>query len=175
MAAAIDCVDVIREAEYRLGVCVVVLQSDLHDYAIAFHFHVDRLVMQNCLTAVQVLDKLRDAAVVLEVGSLGLSSLGIGCAFIGKRDQQALIKKSELAQALRQGIEVVLARREDLFVRMEMDLGSALLGGSSFFQLAGRFALRVSLLPGKAVAPDFQIELITKCVHPGPTNALQTP
>ena len=53
-----------------LGVGVVVLQADFHDDAVFLGFHVDRLVVQNLLAAVQVLDELGDAAVVLELGVL---------------------------------------------------------------------------------------------------------
>ena len=65
--AAVNGVDVVGEAEHGLGVAVVVLQRDLHGHAVALGFHVDRLVVQHVLAAVQVLDELRDAAVVLEL------------------------------------------------------------------------------------------------------------
>ena len=72
MRAAVDGVDVVGEAEDRLGVCVVVLQPDFHVDAVAVVLHVDGLVVQNLFAAIEMLDELRDAAVVLELGTLGL-------------------------------------------------------------------------------------------------------
>ena len=68
--AAIDGVDVVGEAENVLRIAVVVLQADFHVHAVAFGFHVDRLVVQHLLAAVQMLDEFRDAAVVLELRCL---------------------------------------------------------------------------------------------------------
>ena len=86
MGSAVDRIDVIGKAENRLGVGVVVLQRDLHGHAIALGFHVDRLVVEHLLTAVQMLDELRDTAGVLELLLLALTGLGIGGALVGKRD-----------------------------------------------------------------------------------------
>src|SRR5690348_17619493 len=49
------------------------LDSDLHDHATAFGLHVDRLVVQYLLAAIQMFNELGDAAVVFELGYLGLS------------------------------------------------------------------------------------------------------
>ena len=70
MRAAVDGVDVVGKGEDRLGVAVVVLQRDLDLDAVALGFHVDRLVVQHLLAPVEVLDELRDAAGVLELGAL---------------------------------------------------------------------------------------------------------
>ena len=113
MRAAVNRVDVVGEAEHGLGVAVVVLQPDFHDHAVALGFHVDRLVVQHLLAAVQVLDELRDAAVVLELGGLGFAGFRIGGALIGQRDQQAFVQEGQLAQALRQRVVVVFGRGED--------------------------------------------------------------
>ena len=65
--AAIDGVDVVREAENVLGVAVVVLQRDFHreDAAVrhlALGLEMNRLFVQDALAAVQMLDELGDAA-----------------------------------------------------------------------------------------------------------------
>ena len=114
--AAVHRVDVVGEAEHRLGVAVVVLQRDFHGDAVALGFHVDRLVVQHALAAVQVLDELGDAAVVLELGALGLAGLRIGGALVGQRDQQALVEERHLAQALRQRVVVVFGDGENFLV-----------------------------------------------------------
>ena len=130
MRAAIDRVDVVGEAEDRLGVGVVVLQRDLHGHAVALGFHVDRLFVQDLLAAVQMLDELGDAAGVLELCVLGFAGLGVGGALVGQRDLQTLVQEGELAQPLRQGVEVVLGDGEDGLVGQEVDLGAALLAGA---------------------------------------------
>ena len=158
--ASVHGVDVVGEAEHGLGVGVVVLQPDLHDYAAALGFHVDGLVMQHLLAAVQMLDELSDATVVLELGGLRLARFRISGAFVGQRDQQAFVQESQFAQALRQGVVVVFRGGKDASVGQEVNFGSKLLAGAGFLQLAGGLALGIGLLPGKTVAPDFEIEFL---------------
>ncbi len=174
MRAAIDGIDVVGEAEDRLGVAVVVLQRDLHGDAVALGFHVDRLVVQHALAAVQMLDELGDAAVVLELGALGLAGLGIGGALVGERDEQALVEEGQLAQALRQRVVVVLGDGEDFSVGQEVDLGAALLGGAGLLQLGRGLALGVALLPHRAVAPDLEFEQMAERVDAGDADAVQS-
>ena len=50
---------------------------------------------------------------------LGLAGLGIGGALVGERDQQALVQEGQFAQALRQGVLVVLGDGENLAVGNE--------------------------------------------------------
>ena len=174
MRAAVDGVDVVGEAEHRLGIGVVVLQSDLHVHAVAVVFHVDGLVVQHLLAAIEMLDELGDAAVVLELGVLGLAGLRIGGALIGQRDQQSLVEECEFAQALRQRVVVIFGRGEDGTVGQEVNLGSALLGRAGLLQLAGGLALGIVLLPGGAVAPDFQLQVFAQRVDAGDAHAVQS-
>ena len=112
-----------------------------------------------------MLDKLGDAAVVLEFDLLRLSRFRIGRALVGKRDEQALVEESQLAQALSQGVEIVFGQGEDFFVRHEVDFGPSLhLSGAGFLQLAGGLTLGVGLLPSEAIAPDFEFELVAERV-----------
>ena len=122
MRAAVDGVDVVGETENRFGVGVVVLQADLHGHAVALGFHVDGLVVQHLFAAVQVLDEFGDAAVVLEVGGLGIASLGVGGALVGERDQQAFVQEGELTQALRQRVVVIFGDGEECFCREGSEL-----------------------------------------------------
>ena len=75
MRAAINRVDVVGKTEHALGIAVVVLNAYFHRHAVSFGFHVDRLVVKNRLAAVEMLDKFRDAAVVLELRRLRFPSL----------------------------------------------------------------------------------------------------
>ena len=97
MRSSFDCVDVIREAENRIAVGIVVLQRDFHaDHAAGRHFalalDVNRLVVENILALVQVLDELGDTA--LEKKLCIADGL---LALVGKRDAQAFIQERQLA------------------------------------------------------------------------------
>ncbi len=119
--ASVDGVDVIGEAKDGFGVGVVVLQADLDMHLVFVGFHIDGLVVEGLLAAVQVLDEFDDAAVVLELGALGLAGLGIGGALVGERNGETAIQKGHLAQTLRQGVEVIFGRGENGTVGQEVD------------------------------------------------------
>ena len=157
MRASVDGVDVIGETENGFRVGVVVLQADFYVHLVLVGFHVDRLVVERLLAAVEVLDELGDAAVVLELGALGFAGLRVGLTLVGESDDEALVEKREFTQTLRERIEVVFeGGGENRFVGHEVNLGACLhFGGSGFSQLAGGLAFRVRLLPGETVAPDF--------------------
>ncbi len=91
MRASVDGVDVVGETENRFRVSVVILQADFDVHVIFVGFHVDGLVVQNGLAAIEVLDEFDDAAGVLELGPLGFAGLGVGLALVGERDDQAFI------------------------------------------------------------------------------------
>src|SRR5437667_9208494 len=99
MRSTVDRIDVVSEAKHALGISVVVLQPNLHGHPIALSFHVDRLVVQNLFATIQMLDELRDSAVVFELGGLRLASLGVSRALISKRDEQAFIQECEFTQS----------------------------------------------------------------------------
>ena len=174
MRSTVHGIDVVGETEYRLRISVVVLQSDFHDHAVAIGFHVNRLIVQNLFAAIEVLDKFRDAPVVLELGSLGLAGLGVGGALVRERDEQALVEECQLAQALRQRVKVIFGGGEDTFVGQEVNFGSTLLGRARFFQLGGGFTLGVGLLPGKTVAPDLEPQFFAQRVHARDAYAVQS-
>ena len=106
--AALVGVDVVGEREDQLGVAVVPLQRDLGVDAVACSpLHEDRLVVDVRLVLVQVLDERDDAALVLELVRLAV-------ALVVDRDDDAAVQERQLAQALRQRVEAVLGRLEDL-------------------------------------------------------------
>ena len=161
MRAAIDGVDVVGKAEHGLGISVVVLQSDLHVDAVAVVFHVDGLIVQHLFTAIEMLDELRDTAIVFEVRLLGLAGLRVGRSLVGQRNQQSFVEECEFAQALRQRIVVILGGGEDAPVWQEVNFRAAFLGRTRFLQLVGGIPLGIVLLPGGAVAPDLQLQVFT--------------
>ena len=136
------------------------MQRDLHCDAIALGFHVNWFVVQDLLATIEVLHKFGDTAVVFEFRDLSPAGLRVGRTLIGKRDQQSLVEKRELSQALCKRVIVVLSTAEDVLVRKKMDFCTTLLCRASLLQLALWFAFRITLFPHVFVAPDFKIELM---------------
>ena len=123
--AAVHRVDVVREAQNVLGVRVVVLERDLHPQRavrqLALAFEIDRLVVQDRLAAVQVLDELRDAAAEDEFGRL----LRIH-ALVRQRDLEALVQKRQLPQPRRQRVVIEYRDLHDGGVGLERDARAGL-------------------------------------------------
>ncbi len=171
VGAAVDGVDVVGEAEQGLGVAVVVLQRHLHlQHAagdLARALHQDGFVVQHLLAAVEVADKLGDAAAVAELG-------GLVSALVAQGDEQAAVEEAELAQAVGEGVEVVLGGGEDPGVGFEGDLGAALLGLAGALDGPQDLAAGEGLLPGVAFAPDLVLERLRERVdvaHAHPVQA----
>ena len=74
----------------------------------------------------------------------------------------------------RQRVEAVLGRLENLRVRLEGDLGAALLGRAGGLELRGRHAALVGLLVDLAVAPDFELEASRERVDDRDADAVET-
>src|SRR6266478_4467052 len=165
MGATVHGVDVVGKAENTFGISVVVLQPDLHGHAIALGFHVDGFFVEHLLSLVEVLDEFCNAATVLEFSLLGLTGLGISSALVNKSDEQAFIQKSQLAQALRQGVKVVFRGSKDFPVRQKMDFGAGLFGRTDFLELGGGFSFGVALLPSEPITANFQVEFFTEGVN----------
>src|SRR5258706_9654839 len=180
MRAAILGVDVFSEGEDILGVVVVVLDRDLERKAFAFLLHVDGFLMQHRLTAIEVLDELRDAAIEFEFRALGFAGLGIRGALIGKRDGQTFVEEGELTQTIRQSVKAIFGDGKDLAIRKKVDLGATLLGAARLLEFCLRFAFGVSLLVNRAGfawllrAPDLKVQLIAKRVHHAHAYSVQT-
>ena len=173
MRAAVNGVDVVGKAEDGFGVAVVVLKRDLDLDFVARRLHHDRLVMQHGLAAVQMLDELSDAASIAEFGAPRFAGLGVGGTLVGKRDLQALVQEGHLAQPLGEGIVVELGGGKDALVGQKMYLGPAPLAGARLAQLADGIAATEVHLPGVAVAPDFNVELLREGIHATDADAMQ--
>ena len=124
MRAAFVRVDVVRERVLDRVVAVVPLQRDLGVDAVAIAVHEHRLLVDDALVLVQVLDERDDAAVVVEAMALA------GFALIVERDRHAGVQERELAQAAGERVEAEFDELEDLRVGLERDLGAAALGGA---------------------------------------------
>src|ERR1039458_6098943 len=111
-----------------------------------------------------MLDNLRDDTCVAKFGTLRLAGLGIRSALVGKRDLKALVEESHLAQALGQGVVIEFCGGEDALVGQEVNLGAAPLAGACLAQFADGVAATEIHLPGVAVPPDFDVELLAEGV-----------
>ena len=106
---------------------------------------------------------------------LGFAGFCVGGALVGERDQQSLVQEREFAQALGQRVEVIFDVGEDARGREQSEPWfRASLGRTGFLHLAGGLALGVGLLPGCAVAPDFQFEFLAQRVYAGDADTVQS-
>ena len=157
MGAALARVDVVGKGEQVFRVPVVVLQRHFQHHVALFDFDEDGL-MQRRLGLVQVLDERHDPALVAE----DLFSLS---ALVLERDRQAFVEEGEFAQALGQHVEAELERLEDLAVRLEGDLGPALLRFPGHFEGSGGLPALIPLLEHLAVLPDLHLQPLGEGVH----------
>ncbi len=124
VGAAVAVVDRVGEGEERLGIALVPLDRDLDALLVGVALRVarsvpdvlekDDLVVDRLLGLVQVLDERANPALVGEVVLL------VG-PLVVDRDLDAGIQERQLAQPLRQAVEMELGDREDLRIRPERD------------------------------------------------------
>ena len=159
MRAAVHRVDVVGKGIDLLVVAVVVLNRDFDRKAVAFLLKIERLVVKRALVLVQMFDEFRNAALVVElVRTLRLFAL------VFDRDANAFVEKGLLAQALGQFVETKLGVVENLRVRLERDLGSALPRLSGLLQARNWNAANILLFVSLTVSPDLQTQRLRKKV-----------
>ena len=83
------------------------------------------------------------------------------------------LRKRQLAQALREGVEAVGRGLEDLLVGLEGDLGAALVGGARLLEPRLGDAAGVALAVDLALAPDLDLEHLGERVHHGDADAVE--
>ena len=106
MRASVYRVDVVGKRIDLFVVAVVVLNGDFDREILAFLLEVDRLVVKRRLVLVQVLDELRDSALVIKlVRTLRLLTL------VFDRDADSLVEKRLFAKSLGELVETESASR----------------------------------------------------------------
>ena len=105
--AAVDGVDAVGEAEGVIGIAVVILHGRLHDGVVGLLGHVDGLRVDDRLVAVEAPDEAGDAA--FEVVGLLLV-----VAAVVEGDLQAAVEIGHLADAVGQGVEIVVHARSKI-------------------------------------------------------------
>ena len=148
MRAALGGVDIVCEGQHQLAVAVGILHGNLGHRGIAAALHVDHILVQRRLRAVEVLDKLADTALI--VHDL-LDRLIV--ALIAQRDFQTCVEERLLAQTLFEHIVLVDGRLKDLRVRMETNSRAGFALARRIAHLDGRYtALKAHVVLGMAVA-----------------------
>jgi len=114
--------------------------------------------MDGRLRLVQVLHEGDDAALVKKLVRLLV-------ALVVDRDVDAAIQERELAQALREDVEAERRGLEDERIRLEGDLGAALIGDAGFLDRRFRIAAVVALEVHLAVSSHFHLKRLGERVH----------
>ena len=166
MRAAFVRVDVVRKREGLFDIAVVPLHGDFGVDAVLFAVHVDRLVVHHSLVLVQVLNERDDATFVVE-------RVVLAVAFIVERDGDAAVEEREFAKSLREDVEAVDGRFENLLVGLEPDFRSAALRGAGHLEVGDGRAAVIRLLVDLAVTPDFQFERFRERVDDGDADAVK--
>ena len=100
--------------------------------------------------------------------------MALAVALVVDGDRDAAVEERQLAQPLRQRVEAELGRLEDLLVRLEGDLGAALLGRAGDLEIGERIAALVRLGVDLPVAPDLELERLRERVDHRHADAVQT-
>ena len=148
MRTALGGVDIVCEGQHQLAVAVGILHGNLGHRGIAAALHVDHILVQRRLRAVEVLDKLADTALI--VHDL-LDRLIV--TLIAQRDFQTCVEERLLAQTLFEHIVFVDRGFEDLRVGMETNGRAGFALARRIAHLDGRYtALKAHVVLGMAVA-----------------------
>src|SRR5581483_5903655 len=129
----------------------------------------NRLIVQRGFAAVQMFNKLRDAAAVIE-----LFGTDIFAALIGKRNLQTAIEERKLAQPAGQSIEIELGGVHDRRISLERDFRAGLGGFTRFSKGSFGDAAFIILFPGGFVAPDLEVQRLGQSVHAAYTDAMES-
>jgi hypothetical protein len=164
--------NIVGEAEHRFLIGIGPLQGDVDGNAVHFAGHRDDIRVQRRLQLRQVLDEGADATFVLEHILADILAAG-AAALIDQRDLDAGIEERQFAQPLRQDVVVELDVAEDLHRRLEAQQGAALVRSFELLERIQRLAERVFLLVVIAIAPDFQPQVLGKCIDHRHANAMQ--
>jgi hypothetical protein len=155
---ALHRVDVVHEGEDVLHVAVVVLEGELDDDLVPLARMGDGGRVEDGLVLVQVLHEGDDAPLVLEVVLLPRP-------LVEELDPDALVEERELAEPLRERVEVVVDRLEDRGVGLPVDGRSRTVGRPQLLDVARDHAALVALAVLLAAAIDVDFEPLGERVH----------
>ena len=116
--------------------------------------------------AIEVLDELEDAALVMEF-------VVVAGSLVAEDDLHAAVEEGQLLQAAVERVVDELGVGKDLRVGLEGGLGADLVGGADAADVAGRHAALVFLLIDVAVAADFDLAPFGEEVDDRDADAVQ--
>ncbi len=165
---AVDVLDRVREAVDVLAVSVVPLHRDLDLFAVLLLDDRDRIVVNRRLVLVQVPHERDDPALVVELVLL----LG---PLVEDPDANPGVQERQLAQPLRERLEIHVQDGKDRGVGLERDARPARLGRLFPLQRRLRNASPVTLAPGVAIPADLELESLRKEIHDRHPDPVQPP
>src|SRR5690606_24722163 len=167
VSATVTLRDVLDETEDVLVEAVVPLQGhfDAHPI-IALDVEMEDLVDRR-LVGVQITHERAEAAFVLE-------HFIFAVALITQEDADSRVEEGQLAQSLGQDVPAEMDVLEGFRRRLEMDLGSGVLGFTDSSQWSLGNTMPVNLLPDLPATTDRQHELFRKRVHNRDADTVET-
>ena len=167
MRAAFGRADVVDVGVDVLGELAGVLHGDFQADALVLAGDVDDVFVGRLAGAVEVLDELEDAALVVE-------RFAVAGALVAEDDLHAAVEERQLLQAAVEDVVLELGVGEDLRVGLEGGLGADAVGAADAADVAGRHAALVLLLIDVALAADLDLAPFGEEVDHGDAHAVQT-
>ena len=170
MHASLGGVHIIGKGEYNLVVAVVILEGHLRDGVPLLAGHIDDILVEGRLIAVDVGDKLPDTALIAHIVVLLLSR-----ALVNGVDAQAGVQKGLLPHT---GVEdIIVVHRgvgEHLWVGLKGDGGAVLVGISHHGDGLGHLAPGKLHLINFSVLMDLDLQPLAEGVDHAGAHAVET-
>ena len=167
MGSALDVVYVVRVAEYRFPVSVVILEGDFNRGRVPLPRNVDHLGVKRLSVLVELLNESDDSSLVEKL-------LGSVCPLVVKRDPEALVEKGELPYPVGQYVVIELGDLEYPGIGLEMNLGPAFFRFPGVLEILEGLSLLVFLVPDLPFSPDLYREAFGKRVYNRDADAVET-
>ena len=167
MSSAFNRIDVVGKGKNIFVVTIVILKRTLHFDIVFFLIHIENLAVKRAFGTVQILNELRNAAVVFE-------RMLLVRTLLLNRDFNAFVEKGELSQAVRKRIKAEFNFLKDLFVRLKHDLRSGALAFADNGDFGHRFSALVLLAIEIPVAAHFHFAPLGKRVGDGNADTVKT-
>ena len=164
--AAFGRADVVHVGVDVLGELAGVLHGDFQADAVVLAGDVDDVVVGRLAGAVQVLDELEDAALVVE-------RLAVAGALVAEDDLHAAVEEGQFLQAAVEDVVLEVGVGEDLRVGLEGGLRADAVGAADAADVGRGHAALVFLLIDVAVAADLDLAPLGEEVDHGDADAVQ--
>ena len=164
--AAFGRADVVHVGVDVLGELGGVLQGHFQAHALVVAGDVDDVFVGRLAGAVEMLDELDDAALVVE-------RFAVAGAIVAEDDFHAAVEEGQLLQAAVEDVVLEVGVGEDQRIGLEGGLGAHLVGASDAADLGHGHAPLVFLLEDVSLAADFDLAPLGEEVDHGDAHAVQ--